>query len=191
MGKRENLLDAQAICLQEEMIYRTRAEAWTFAKGLMQEVATELQTLKADVGRISSTITEAVGRFDAALAERCKEEDRDERARLQRQLVRVYRPQEVIDLARELTRDGPLQSEQASGVRLALIHQLGDNPTFAAFNARIPRQMFFDILERQCERGCSRGAQQPSGRRSQSGQVAGSEYRGSARPGIQWARRIT
>ncbi len=152
MGKRENLLDAQAIGLQEEMTYRTRAEAWAFAKGLMQEVAIELQTLKADVGRISSTITEAVSRFDAALAERCKEEDRDERARLQQQLVRVYRPQEVIDLARELTRDGPLQSEQASGVRLALIYQLGDNPTFGAFNARISRQMFFDTLERQCER---------------------------------------
>jgi len=152
MGKRENLLDAQANYLQEQMIYRTRAEAWVFAKGLLQEVATELQTLRGDVSRIASTITEAVGRFDAALAERCKEEDRDERARLQQQLVRFYRPQEVIDFARELTRDGPLQSQQASGVRLALIRQLGDNPTFGAFNARVSRQMFFDTLERECER---------------------------------------
>ena len=45
-----------------------------------------------------------------------------------------------------------MQSQQASGVRLALIHQLGDNPTFGAFNARISRQMFFDTLERECER---------------------------------------
>ena len=152
MGRRENLLDTQAACLQELMIYRTRAEAWAFAKGLLQEVTTELQTLRGDVGRIASMITEAVGRFDAALAERCKEEDRDESARLQQQLVRFYRPQEVIDFARELTRDGPAQSQQASAVRLALIHQLGDNPTFGAFNARIPRQMFLDTLERECER---------------------------------------
>jgi hypothetical protein len=152
LGKRENLLDAQANYLQKQMIYRTLAEAWVFAKGLLQEVVTELQTLRADVDRIASTITEAVVRFDAALAERCKEEDSDERARLQRQLVRFYRPQEVIDFARELTRDGPLQSQQASGVRLALMRQLGDNPTFGAFNGRVSRQMFFDTLERECER---------------------------------------
>jgi hypothetical protein len=152
MGKRENLLNAHANCLQEQMIYCTRSEAWVFAKGLLQEVATELQTLRAEVARIASTISEAVGRFDSALAERCNEEDRDERARLQQQLVRFYRPQEVIDFARELTRNGPLQSQQANSVRLALIHLLGDNPTFGAFNARISRQMFFDILERECER---------------------------------------
>lgn len=32
MGKRENLLDAQAICLQEEMTFRTRAEAWALPR---------------------------------------------------------------------------------------------------------------------------------------------------------------
>jgi hypothetical protein len=152
MGKRENVLDAQANCLQEQMTYRTRAEAWVFAKGLLQEVATELNTLKADVGRMASTITEAVGLFDAALSERCKEADRDERAQLQQQLVRFYRPQEVINFAHELTRDHPLQNQQVNGVRLALIGQLGDSPTFGAFNARISRQMFLDTLERHCER---------------------------------------
>ena len=152
MGRRENLLNAHANYLQEQMIYRTRAEAWSFAKILLQELITELQTLRTDVARIVSTISEAVTRFDAALADRCKQEDRDERVRLQQQLVRFYRPQEVIDFARELTRDGPLQSQQASGVRLALLHQLGDNPTFGAFNARISRQIFFDALERECER---------------------------------------
>jgi hypothetical protein len=152
MGKRDNLLDAQANCLQEQMTHRTWAEAWVFAKGLLQELATELNTLKADVGRITSTITEAVSRFDATLSERCKESDRDDPAQLQQQLVRFYRPQEVIDFAHELTRDRPLQNQQINGVRLALIGQLGDSPTFGAFNARISRQMFLDTLEHHCER---------------------------------------
>ena len=101
MGKRENLLDAQANLPSgtNDIPHPCRSV------GLRQGAASGtrhgmLQTLKADVGRIASTITEAVGRFDAALAERCKEEDRDERARLQQQLVRFYRPQEVIDFAR-------------------------------------------------------------------------------------------
>lgn len=150
MGKRSSLLNAQGTCLQEQLTCRTRAVAWDFALGLLQELDTELNALRAEVGGIHNTILEAVDQFNAALADRCRPEEHDERVRLQQQLVRYYRPQEVIDFSRELVRDRVRQDQQTSTVRRVLLEQLGDNPTFAAFNARISRQQFLDTLESEC-----------------------------------------
>ena len=149
-GKRASLLDAQATCLQEQMILRTRHEAWIFAKGLLQELVTEFNSLRAEVHTATSTVAEATKEFDAALAARCGDETG--RLDLRQQLVRFYHPERVKDFARGLTRDRALQFGQASQVRVALVEQLGDQPTFAAFNARLPRQRFLDLLERQGER---------------------------------------
>jgi hypothetical protein len=148
IGRRNNLLDAQASSLQEQLTYRTRIESWIFAKALLQELITEINALETEVGRCASMISEAVKDFEDSLGARCGDDVQDPRM----QLVRFYDANAVKDFARTLTRDAAEQARQAGAVRAALLQQLGENPTFAAFNNRIPKQRFLDILETNCER---------------------------------------
>ena len=148
IGRRNNLLDAQAASLQEQLTYRTRTEAWIFAKALLEELISEINSLKTDVGSCASMISEAVKDFEDSLGERCSDETQD----LRMQLVRFYDSNAVKEVARTLTRDAGVQAGQSAVVRAALLQQLGENPTFAAFNNRIPKQRFLDILEKNCER---------------------------------------
>ena len=148
IGRRNNLLDAQAASLQEQLTYRTRTEAWIFAKALLEELISEINSLKTDVGSCASMISEAVKDFEDSLGERCSDQAQD----LRTQLVRFYDSNAVKEVARTLTRDAGVQAGQAAVVRAALLQQLGENPTFAAFNNRIPKQRFLDILEKNCER---------------------------------------
>ena len=148
LGKRNNLLDAQGTCLQEHYVYLTRSEAWQFAKGLIQELISEVTSFRNEVGKCASLLTEATKEFDDSIAERCTDEGQ---ADLRRPLVQFYNPGSVKEFTRQLTRDKMTQHAQATDVRQTIVGHLGETPDFTAFNSRIPKQRLIDIMEARCE----------------------------------------
>ena len=148
LGKRRSLLDAQAECLRDMYIYRTQGEAWGFAKRLLQDLVTEITGFGTEVRNGATLLDDAVKEFNDRIAQRCND---GEKIDLRQALVRFYKADKVKDFAKDLDKDHTEQARQAQEARLALLQRLGDNPSFAAFNARISKQRFFDILEEQCE----------------------------------------
>jgi hypothetical protein len=150
-GKRNNMLDAQATCLEEHYVHRTRFEGWQFAKGLIQELITEITSLRNEVTRFASLVTEAIKECDDRIAERCS--DDGGQTDLRKPLVQFYNPSGVREFTRQLTHDKRVQQTQANDVRLSIIEQLGEHPDFTTLNARMPKQRLIDILEVRCEQG--------------------------------------
>jgi len=147
LGKRRSLLHAQGECLRELYIYRTQFEAWNFAKRLLQDLITEFTRLGTDIQNCTALIDDGIKEFKDRIAQRCNDEKLD----LRQSVVRLYKPEEVKEFAVDLDREKDVQSPQAQEVREALIEQLGENPSFAAFHSRIAEQRFFDVLEQKCE----------------------------------------
>ena len=143
MGRDQKLLDGQALCLQEVYIYRTRLEALTFCKQLVQELVAEITDLKGEVDRASGNIGEAVKLFDRMIAERCTDEGQVD---LRQHLVRFYDPQLVKRVTGNLIKDESEQHTQTGRVRLGLVNLLGNNPTFALFNQRVGVSTIIDML---------------------------------------------
>ena len=146
-GKRRSLLDAQGECLRELYTVRTQAEAWTFAKRLMQESITGFNSLATDIGLSSKLVDEAIKEFKERIDERCNDGDKLD---LRQSLVRFYNAENVRLFARDLEKDKTEQNRQSQTVRLALIEQIAADPSFAAVHNRISRQRFFDVLEQKC-----------------------------------------
>lgn len=146
--QRDQLFDQQGNNLQEQYVYRTQSEAWRFAKGLLQALVSELTTLQAEVDRAASMIGEATDAFNKAIETRCNDAGMTD---VKQQLVKFYDPAAVKDFARTLVRDREQQMKQTKAVRDALLAPLGDNPSFPAFNSRITRERFIDMLEAKCE----------------------------------------
>ena len=69
---------------------------------------------------------------------------------LRQSLVRFYNAENVRGFARDLEKDRGEQTRQSQAVRLALIEQIAADPSFSAFQARISRQRFFDVMEQRC-----------------------------------------
>ena len=148
LGRRKSLLDAQGECLRDLYIYRTLVEAWGFAKKLLQELTTEITRLGSDVHGCATLIDDAIKDFNEWIAERCNDGAAID---LRQSIVRFYRAEKVKEFAKELEKDKIEQTRQSQAVRMALIEQLGGDPGFAQFNARIPKQRFLDVLEQKCE----------------------------------------
>lgn len=148
-GKRDQLMDGQSICLQEYYISRTRFEGWQYAKGLYQQVVSEITSLRGEVSKCMSIITETVKESDDRIAERCADAGQDD---LRKPIVRFYNPENVKEFTKLLIKDKKVQQIQANSVRTALIDQLGENPNFTAFNTRLPKQRLINILESKCEK---------------------------------------
>lgn len=108
---------------------------------------TEITRLGSDIQNCTALIDESIAEFNERIAQRCN----DEKIDLRQSLVRFYKPGKVKEFAKDLDKDQTEQSRQTQGVRLALIEQLSENPGFATFHARIPKQRFFDVLEVKCE----------------------------------------
>ena len=147
LGKRRSLLDAEGEALRELYTARTQAEAWTFAKRLLQEAISEFNALASDVGACTRLVDESIKEFKERIDERCNDGETPD---LRQSLVRFYNAESVRSFGRELEKDRSEQTRQAQRVRLALIEQIVADPTFSAFQARISRQRFFDVLEQQC-----------------------------------------
>ena len=146
-GKRRNLLDAQGECLRELYTARTQAEAWSYAKRLMQETVTEFKGLAIDVGLCSKLVDESIKEFKQRIDERCNDGGNPD---LRQSLVRFYNAENVRIFARDLEKDQNEQTRQSQTVRLALMEQIASEPSFTAFHSRISRQRFFDVLEQKC-----------------------------------------
>jgi hypothetical protein len=145
IGKPENMLNAQGDALFQQYVYRTRAEAWTFAKQITEELIVELNDLKAQIDQVTSIISEAVKKYNERIAQRITDKGPD----LREQLVRFYNPELVRNITRGLVRDENEQRTQTNKVRLALIGMLGENPTFSLFNQRLGVSDFIDVLDTQ------------------------------------------
>jgi len=147
LGKRRSLLDAEGEALRELYTARTQAEAWTFAKRLLQEAVSEFNSLATDVGACTRLVDESIKEFKERIDERCNDGETPD---LRQSLVRFYNAEAVRLFGRELVKDRSEQTRQAQAVRLALIEQIAADPSFSAFQARISRQRFFDVLEQKC-----------------------------------------
>jgi hypothetical protein len=148
LGKRTDLFNAQAETLTQLYIYQTRAEAVGFAKYLIQFFTMELNDLSNEVSRAASTIEQTTKDFTIGIEARLVDSGQDD---LKKQVVRFYKPGDVKDFAKTLVRDKALQAKQTTAVRQAIVALLGDSPTFASFNVRIPREKFVAALESTCE----------------------------------------
>lgn len=146
-GKRRTLLDAHGEALRELYTARTQAEAWSFAKRLLQETVSEFNRLATDIGQCCKLVDEAIKEFKERIDERCNDGDKPD---LRQSLVRFYNAENVRLFARDLEKDKTEQIRQSQAVRLALIEQLTADASFLAFHNRINRQRFFDVLEQKC-----------------------------------------
>ncbi len=147
LGKRNKLLDIHGENLRELYTARTQVEALAFAKRLLQESVTEFNRLATDVGLCAKLVDEAIKEFKDRIDERCNDGDKPD---LRQSLVRFYNAENVRLFARDLDKDKAEQSRQSQTVRLTLIEQLINSPSFSAFHNRINRQHFFDVLEQKC-----------------------------------------
>jgi hypothetical protein len=148
LGTPDSLFDAHGAHLQELYVYRTRAEAWGFAKALLVEVIAETTDLKSEVDRIANTLQQALKKFDTGMDSRLNDAGSGD---LRQHLIRFYDPIQVKTVSRRLVLDEAEQKTQTSRVRAALMEKVGANPTFALFNQRISQSTFLDLLETVCE----------------------------------------
>ena len=155
LGKHKNILSAQAECFITHYSLRTRVEGLRYAKQLLPQIKEEVSRLASDVSRGSAIIADAAKQFQAAIDARCQSvvdgKEIDVKRDFSRQTVRFYEPPLVRIFAQILVVDIAEQRRQTSKVRAELTRLLGDNHTFAAFNGRITKGKFIDVLEATCE----------------------------------------
>jgi hypothetical protein len=152
LGQRNQLFDTHAIYMQELYVRLTRIEAWTFAKALLAEIATELSDLKSVVDNIVATMHEALRRVSTGIDQRLKKADV---ADLKGHLIRFYDPEVVRTVTKRLATDEAEQRTQTAKVRAALLEALGPNPNFTAFQARLGLGEMIDRIEAVAESNAS------------------------------------
>lgn len=144
VGGRDSLLDTHGIYLQELYVRRTRIEAWTFAKPLLSEIATEISDLKSTVDAIVSNMQDALRRVTSAIDERLKKANVDD---LTGHLIRFYDPDTVRRVTKTLSIDEAEQRTQTAKVRASLVSGLGPSPNFTSFAARLGLSELVDRIE--------------------------------------------
>ena len=148
LGKPDSLLDAHGVHLQEMYVYRTRAEAWGFAKALLIDVVAEVIDLKGEVDRASNTLQQAVKKFEVGVQSRLTDDGAGD---LRQHLIRFYDPLQVKSVSRRLVLDEAEQKTQTARVRAALVEKMGPHSGFVQFNQRVTESTFLDVLETVCE----------------------------------------
>lgn len=148
-GKRNKILDSQALAFHSLYEAQTYMEAWQFAKALLAAILRELTTLANEINLCFSTLTEINKKFQENINERCQNKGIED---LRRALVYFYDPNIVREFSQRLIKDKNIQKTQSQEARLALVAQLGENANFTQLNARIFKQQWLDTLESSCER---------------------------------------
>lgn len=143
-GKRNKILDAQALALQARYEALTYMEAWQFSKVLLATTLRELTTLTNEVNQSFSLLSEINKNFQKGIDERCQNTGQDD---LRRSLVYFYKPEIVREFSQRLIKDKTIQRNQAQEARLALLGQLGESANFTQLNARILKQQWMDVIE--------------------------------------------
>lgn len=144
VGGRDSLFDAQGIYLQELSVRRTRIEAWSFAKPLLLETATEIAELKSTVDAIVSNMQDALRSVSTGIDERLKKANVDD---LTGHLIRFYDPDAVRRVTKALSVDESEQRTQTAKVRARLVAALGPHPDFTLFAARLGLAELVDRIE--------------------------------------------
>jgi len=147
-GKRNKILDSQALALHCLYEAQTFMEAWQFTKVLLATILRELTTLANEINLCFSTLTEINKKFQENIDERIQNKGMDD---LRRSLVYFYDPKVVREFSQRLVKDKAIQKTQSQEARLALIAQLGENANFTQLNARILKQQWLDTIENSCE----------------------------------------
>lgn len=147
LGKRRNLLDIHGEVLRELYTARTQLEAWAFAKKLLQESISEYNSFANDVSACTKLVDESVKEFKARIDQRCNDSSTPD---LRQSLVRFYNADYVRSFARDLEKDKSVQVRQSQLVRTTLIEPIASERSFSAFQAKMSRQRFFDVLEQKC-----------------------------------------
>ena len=144
VGGRDSLFDTHGIYLQEFYVRRTRIEAWTFAKPLLAEIATEIADLKSTVDTVVSNMQDALRRVSSGIGERLKKANLDD---FTGYLIRFYDPDTVRRVTRTLSTDEAGQRTQTARVRANLVSGLGPGPNFTSFAARLGPSDLVDRIE--------------------------------------------
>jgi hypothetical protein len=143
-GKPAKIFDGYALSLQEHHVHRSKVVAWSFAKGLLSEIVTELEKTRATVSSITRMIEETLKKVSDGIEERLKDADQED---LSGTMVRFYDPQKVRDVTRDLTRDQTVQREQTARIRSEIVAALGESPSFRLLENRLtPGQLRDRIL---------------------------------------------
>jgi len=146
LGRRRKLLDTHGELLRELYLFRTQAEAWNFAKRLLQESITEFNHLATDISLCSTLVDETIKEFNTRIDERCNDNEKPD---LRQSLVRFYNAENVRLFSRDLEKEAAIQKNHSQIIRDALIEQIASEPSFATFHNRISRQRFFNVLEQK------------------------------------------
>ncbi len=155
LKKYDSLFDVQSDLHRELYISRTWAEAWMFAKVLLPEIISRLEDLKIEINKGTSTMRQAMDKFENGLRTRCNDPEGDDKV-LVKHLIRFYQPEIVKQLGKKFRIDENLQRTQINQVRKTLIDKLGNDPNFKVFNDRISFPVYLDTLESECQESAIR-----------------------------------
>ncbi|BEV72988.1 hypothetical protein THUN1379_24700 [Paludibacterium sp. THUN1379] len=123
---------------------RTLAEAWGFAKKLLEELISQVTNLCIEVDRLRATFNAAVEDFQQQSASRCRADSDDNEYK-----QRVYNRDDVLDLNKRFLTNEARQREHAQAVRNEILTRLGSEGSgFTDMVQRLDRQDLTDLLER-------------------------------------------
>ncbi len=148
LGKRDEILKAQAEAFIVRYTMKNRVEGYRYAKDLLAGLRQELNSLSSEVSKASALIAQAAKTFQTAVDARLADKGNQD---LTKQVVRFYDPEVVKAFTKALTIDLNEQKKQTSKVRARFADILGEKQNFMAFNARITEGRFMDVMESTCD----------------------------------------
>lgn len=152
VGKKEKLLDAQAIVFESLYIYKTMGEALRFSKVLMSQTIEQLNSLKSEIDRANQTLDGALKEFDKNINERINDDTSvNDQEVFKQQVIRFYDPAKVKQVTKMFIRDKGAQETQTASVRRTIVSRLGDQPNFNLFNERISKTTLINEIEKTCD----------------------------------------
>jgi hypothetical protein len=158
LNKRDEILDAQIISIQDEYRNRTEIEGLKFAREFMPEILEQLELLNHEITTAAGTVNDSLNIFEQNILSRCNDQEwtteinNDSASIFKQQLVPFYESNQVKHIVRRFNRDSKVQSPQTARVREGLTKVLGDNRlNFSDFNNRFPKNIFSTELEKICQ----------------------------------------
>jgi hypothetical protein len=120
------LFDNQAENLKDSYRAKTWIIALHFADKLIDELIHELNSLQAQLLKVTNTLSEAIKEFTTLIEQRLN----DNSALPNQQPTRLYDPNLIKSITKQLTSDEALQRTSTTTVRNEIISKLGKQPNF-------------------------------------------------------------
>lgn len=144
VGKREQVISAQALTLEKHMIAETLAAAYLFAVAIVKDTVKELEQLKSEIGKFQSMLITAEKSF------RARSRSVDQISQASESAIRLFDPDLVKKINEEFRLDEKVQSAQTSAIRRALSAIAGARFTFSHILSSVHADDIVDLLEREC-----------------------------------------